>query len=83
MIAYSTLMLLVTDKNMGICLYIYKSFDLLKRSILHSQAGFDPPSAESQTSTECKFDTFTLQATTAGQPKQFFVELLFYVRLLN
>ena len=28
--------------------------------------GFDPPSAEVQTSTECKFGTFTLQATTAG-----------------
>ena len=30
------------------------------------QAGFDPPSAEVQTSTECEFDTFTLQATMAG-----------------
>ena len=30
------------------------------------QAGFDPPSAEVQTSTECEFDAFTLQATTAG-----------------
>ena len=30
------------------------------------QAGFDLPSAEVQTSTECKFDAFTLQATTAG-----------------
>ena len=30
------------------------------------QAGFDPPSAEVQTPTECKFDAFTLQATMAG-----------------
>ena len=30
------------------------------------QAGFNPPSAEVQSSTECEFDTFTLQATTAG-----------------
>ena len=28
--------------------------------------GFDPPSAEVQTSTECEFDAYTLQATTAG-----------------
>ena len=31
------------------------------------QAGFDPLSAEVQTSTECEFDAFTLQATTAGR----------------
>ena len=30
------------------------------------QAGFNPPSAEMQTSTECEFDAITLQATTAG-----------------
>ena len=31
--------------------------------------GFDPPSAEVQTSTECEFDAFTLQATMAGLKK--------------
>ena len=30
------------------------------------QAGFDPLSAEVQTSTECEFDAITIQATTAG-----------------
>ena len=34
------------------------------------QAVFDPPSAEVQTSTECEFDAFTLQATTAGRANQ-------------
>ena len=28
--------------------------------------GLDPPIAEVQTSTECKFNAFTLQATMAG-----------------
>ena len=32
--------------------------------------GFDPPSAEVQTSTECECDAFTLQATTAGLPSK-------------
>ena len=40
------------------------------------QAGFDPPSAEVQTSTECEFDAFTLQATTAGPPLQVIVGTL-------
>ena len=35
------------------------------------RGGFDPPSAEVQTSTECEFDAFTLQATTAGLYKIF------------
>ena len=29
--------------------------------------GFNPPSAEVQTSTECEFDAFILQATMAGR----------------
>ena len=32
----------------------------------HTSMGFDPPSAEVQTSTKCKFDALTLQATRAG-----------------
>ena len=47
------------------------------------QAGFDPPSAEVQTSTECEFDTFTLQATTAGHQHQLLLILLGQISFSN
>ena len=36
------------------------------RLIHHTKTGFDPPSAEVQTSTEGEFEAFSLQATTHG-----------------
>ena len=45
---------------------LQQSLSASERLIHHTQTGFDPPSAEVQTATECEFDTFTLQATTAG-----------------
>ena len=42
-------------------------FLLLNDQYTIPRAGFDPPSAEVQTSTEYEFDAFTLQATMAGR----------------
>ena len=41
-------------------------FLLLNDRYTIPRVGFNPLSAEVQTSTECEFDAFTLQATTAG-----------------
>ena len=41
-------------------------YNIFRRLIQHSQAGYDPPFAEGTEFTEWKFDAFTNQATTVG-----------------